>query len=122
MRTICNYLYKFANEKKPCNILLGEFALHKDTSPGPSTNYKLFITFIWLITLLWLVASILIVLRILFLIDFQLVKVTISTVESVSKLEEREKKREEERKIMHDLQKLRKNLVKQQEHFDSAMN
>lgn len=64
-----------------CLVLMNNFALNENVTVLPSVLYIILITFSWILLVCWIVLLSIMIARIIFVVDFQLVRVTVKTCE-----------------------------------------
>jgi hypothetical protein len=64
-----------------CLVSMNKFALKDVSSIVPSIFYIILLTFSWILLTCWVVLLFLMIARVIFVVDFQLVRVTIKTCE-----------------------------------------
>lgn len=82
MRSVCESLEKFVPDLG-CDIALNRFMIAQveQMKVSPSIHYKMLTSFNYTAFTFWLLSLLVMLARIIFVIDFQLVRVTVKTVE-----------------------------------------
>ncbi|KAG5670488.1 hypothetical protein PVAND_000750 [Polypedilum vanderplanki] len=80
LATFCKSFEENTDEVS-CIIAMNHFRLKHDVLIRPAIFYILTIIFSWILLFCWLILTIIMILRIIFVVDFQLIRVTVKTCE-----------------------------------------
>lgn len=101
LHLFCQQMGKELSQTKlhVCTDLMNIFALEpNNTFASPGNNFRNLSMAIWILSVIWIIICIWIGLRIISVADFQLVRISINTIESEEQYAERMKLKEDERK------------------------